>query len=730
MRHEGHQLPLDSPEVIVISTEQRRPEPRNLDLSPRQSMTPLRLLILEDNVHDCEREAAALESAGVACKWQRVETRDEFLLCLQTASYDVICANYRLPSLDGLTALGLLRHQSADIPFILIAGTPGEEAAIESLKAGATDYVLKDRLARLGPVVRRALAEAQKRRQLQVVEQALRESEARYRELFENANDIIYIHDLAGNLTSVNRAAEMVVGYKRDEARAMNIAQVIVPEHLEPARAAISRHLAGEAVPPHGLELRAKDGRRIAVEVNTRLMYTHGTACAVQGIARDITDRKRSEAAQQTEARISAALARVGHELISSLEEPQLLDRLCRLTTEVLGCDFAHLLLHEHEDVYVPVASCGEPAEYLEALRSVHPPREVIVGSLEHLEGNTGGSVRAADILDPMWSLFLKQSGITVILPSLLRRGRDIAGVITAGYRGREEPFTPEQERIAEGLGQLAAMALTNARLLAELERANRLKPEFVATMSHELRTPLNVIIGYNDLLCEGAFGPLSAEQSEILRRVGNSARQLHELINSTLDLSRLETGRALLDVAEVHVPDLLRELREETRNLQAKPGLKLSWQVAPELPPLRTDALKLKVILKNLIDNAVKFTERGNVTIDAHWRDGGVEIAVMDTGIGIAPEDLPIIFEPFRQVDGSTTRRYGGVGLGLNIVRHFLDLLGGRITVASTIGQGSHFRVWIPVLCGSLRSAPVDTVEYAEAHVSPYDAATGTTGQ
>jgi len=240
-------------------------------------------------------------------------------------------------------------------------------------------------------------------------------------------------------------------------------------------------------------------------------------------------------------------------------------------------------------------------------------------------------------------------------------------------------------------------MALQNARLVEELELANQFKSHFVATMSHELRTPLNVIIGYHDLLLEGTFGSLSEEQSYILRRAHRSARELLDLINATLDLSRYEAKRIPLEIRDVSVGELVDEVMRETWELPDKPALSVEWDVAEDIPPLRTDRVKLKMVLKNLIGNAIKFTEEGTVSIEVQARDGAVEFCVRDTGIGIPPEAVAVIFEPFRQADSSTTARYGGTGLGLYIVHRLLDILGGSITVASEVGAGSAFRVCLP---------------------------------
>jgi signal transduction histidine kinase len=250
---------------------------------------------------------------------------------------------------------------------------------------------------------------------------------------------------------------------------------------------------------------------------------------------------------------------------------------------------------------------------------------------------------------------------------------------------------------VAPDEGQERTGIAQHEQAQGDTARSRVMESELVATMSHELRTPLNIVLGYVDLLLEHAFGALAPEQTEVLRQIEKSAGELLDLINTMLDLSRLEAGRMTLEVRETCAADLIHEIDVETRPLQEKPGLDFVCHVAPSLPPLHTDPLKLKVVLKNLVVNALKFTDRGSVMVDVYCREGGVEFCVADTGSGIAPEVVPTMFEPFQQGAGFKTRRRGGVGLGLYIVRRLLDMLGGTISVDSKLGRGSIFRVWVP---------------------------------
>jgi signal transduction histidine kinase len=215
--------------------------------------------------------------------------------------------------------------------------------------------------------------------------------------------------------------------------------------------------------------------------------------------------------------------------------------------------------------------------------------------------------------------------------------------------------------------------------------------------MSHELRTPLGIILGYTDLLLEDTFGQLGEQQTDSLRRIDRSARELLDLITAVLDLSRLEAGRLPLVTQETQVARLLQELQTETQQIQEQTQLLFVWKVEESLPSLYTDPGKLKIVLKNLIGNAGKFTKEGSITVAARNHLGGVEVRVTDTGMGIPQEALGMIFEPFRQIENPATRQYGGTGLGLYIVKRLLELFGATITVESEVGRGSTFRVWLP---------------------------------
>lgn len=245
---------------------------------------------------------------------------------------------------------------------------------------------------------------------------------------------------------------------------------------------------------------------------------------------------------------------------------------------------------------------------------------------------------------------------------------------------------------LTSGLARLEAEE-ARAKLMTALERANRIKSEFVSTMSHELRTPLNVIMGYTDMLSD----PDYSDPAFALGRIRHANHELLELIEATLDLNRLESGRDEPHVQDVFLAELWDELAAEFHPTVSGAEVSIDWDVDRDVV-LRTDRRKLKIIVKNLVGNAIKFTPQGSVSVRARCIEGACTIDVRDTGIGIPPDALPTIFEMFQQADSSDRRSYGGVGLGLHIVRRLCDQLGATVDVESHIGSGSCFTIRVPV--------------------------------
>jgi signal transduction histidine kinase len=287
-------------------------------------------------------------------------------------------------------------------------------------------------------------------------------------------------------------------------------------------------------------------------------------------------------------------------------------------------------------------------------------------------------------------------SGARALLSLPLLREDRVVGGLTV-LRRAPGAFPERVVELLETFASQSALAIENARLYRELELASQHKSEFLANMSHELRTPLNAILGFSEVLLERMFGDLNEKQEEYLQDVLTSGQHLLSLINDILDLSKVEAGQMELEVTSFSLRAALENGLTIVKERASRHGIRLELELEPDLDLIAADERKVKQVVFNLLSNAVKFTpDGGRIDVRARLVDGEVEIAVSDTGIGIAPEHLPHVFDEFRQV-GQGAARAEGTGLGLALAKRFVELHRGRISVQSQPGQGSTFSFTLP---------------------------------
>jgi signal transduction histidine kinase len=386
-------------------------------------------------------------------------------------------------------------------------------------------------------------------------------------------------------------------------------------------------------------------------------------------------------------------LLEVAGDISAALEPAELLDRVQRRTSMALPCNVVAMFRWDQKRQLFRLASrSGVSAEVIPDFEALAFAQDSWLGRrLVHR-----GAFAANDMDLQRWlppDLLARIPVVAFIAAPLRVPGSELGALVALTTAGGEA-FGPDQVELCEGIARQLALALDYTRMVDELVYASQAKADFVATMSHELRTPLHVIMGYSDLLLEGVLGHLSPEQVESLQHVSERTRELLNLIKAMLALTQLEGGGL---PQEVDLAALVRELEADFGKTGKKAVPRPVWQMAPGLPAVRTDRTKLKAVIEHVVDNAVKFTDaEGCVTVDVRACDGGIEVTVSDSGIGIDTELIPTIFEPFRGVDGIPGMASDGIGL--YTVRRLLDMLGGRITVDSTPGRGSTFRVWLPL--------------------------------
>jgi len=288
------------------------------------------------------------------------------------------------------------------------------------------------------------------------------------------------------------------------------------------------------------------------------------------------------------------------------------------------------------------------------------------------------------------------------ILPVMV--GSEWLGVISAV--SKEEGYFDERKlHLYQTLADQGAVALRVARLYDEtrqtaerLREVDQFKSEFLANMSHGLRTPLNSIIGYTEIMLMGLDSELDPETLEDVQAIYDNGQHLLRIINDVLDLAKIEAGHMELSMEEVDIAPLLDEARTSNAGLLVNKPVEMTVEVEEDIPAIEADRVRLSQILNNLVSNAAKFTEEGDITLRAFRENGWVCIEVEDTGIGISEDHLEEVFERFRQVDGSSRRRAEGTGLGLAITRHLVQMHGGQLDVSSQVDQGSTFTVRLPI--------------------------------
>jgi signal transduction histidine kinase/DNA-binding response OmpR family regulator len=547
-------------------------------------VNPLRILLLEDSPLDAELILANLSDGGINCVPTVAQGGEEFTDAIRDPRFDLILADYSLPGFDGITALEMARECCPAVPFVFVSGALGEENAIETLKLGATDYVLKQRLERLVPSVRRALREASERADRQKAEDSLRFLAEASEVLTASLDDLLTLDALA--------------------------------------RLAVARVADWCAV-----DLVDAGGRLV------RVALAH-------------PDRSREEAGWELARRFPAR----SEDTLGPAE----VFRTART-----------LLVPVVDDAVLRRAARGE--EHLARLRDFRI--------------------------------------CSAVLAPLLARGQPL-GVLTLATAESERRYGPADQSLAEDLAHRAAQAVENSRLYREAQKArrdaeaaNRAKDQFLAVLSHELRTPLTpVLAAVSGMIDDPDVDPGLRPTLEVVERnVELEAR----LIDDLLDVTRISQGKLRLSREAVDVHALITQAIEICSAEVERAGLRLEAVMAATDSYVSGDPARLQQVYWNLIKNSVKFTPAGGVlTIRSrnesdHHGPIRLVVEVSDTGIGIAPETLPRIFDAFEQGSSGITRRFGGLGLGLAISRSLVELHDGRLSAASGgVGKGATFTV------------------------------------
>ena len=568
-----------------------------------------------------------------------------------------------------------------------------------------------------------------------IAEDLIRKSSAELQAVLDNSPAMIYMKDQAGRYIFVNRCwtelfkipSECAKGktdfelFPEDSARQFTANDKSVVES--------SQALVFDEQSVYGDVLHHYQSIKVALRDDDGHFY------ALCGISTDITDRKaREEALRQTN-RAFRVLSQCNSAVVHATEEQALLKNVCRIAVGPAGYLFAWVGYADNDEACTvrPVAFAGPAEGFLDRIH-------VSWADNEYGRGSIGPAIRTGKPVvvrrlsaQPTFALWRNETaprGFESVMAVPLHQGHTVYGAL-AIYAREPDAFDESEvgliaelgENLAHGIASLRARneraeaiaALERARSeledrvrlrTAELvearnaaESADRLKSAFLATMSHELRTPLNSIIGFTGIVLQGLAGPLNDEQAKQLGMVQNSSRHLLALINDVLDISKIEAGQ--LDIYRAPFPVLhaIEKTVSVILPLAQKKGIEVRTELSPDVGEINSDQRRVEQILLNLLGNAVKFTDQGEVMVQC-WRDNDwIVTTIRDTGIGIDPKYHQSIFEPFRQADTGLARKREGTGLGLSICKRLVELLGGFISVQSALGQGSTFTVRLPLV-------------------------------
>ena len=492
--------------------------------------------------------------------------------------------------------------------------------------------------------------------------------------IVESSDDAIVSKDLDGTVVSWNRAAERLFGYAAPEMIGRSIRVIVPPDRQTEEDHVLATVGRGEVVDHFETVRLRKDGSLVPISLTVSpIKNAAGGVIGASKIARDLTRIQRS----QRDAIRLAAIVQSSDDAIISKDLNSIVTSWNGAAERMFGYAASEMVgksirliipddrQYEEDDVLFKIRR-GEPVEHYETVRRRKD------GSLIPI------SLTVSPILD--------NDGVVVGASKI---ARDISDRTRA-----------EEER---------------QRLLVIARDASRMKDEFLATLSHELRTPLNAIVGYLRLLQAGLIG--GEKQRRAIDTIARNAASLTQIVEDMLDVSRIISGKVRLNVQSVELSILILETVETTRPASDARGVRVETIVDPDVGPVSGDPERLRQILWNLMSNAVKFTDRGgHVQVRLARVDSHIELTVTDTGIGIPPEFVPHVFERFRQADAGVSRVYGGLGLGLAIARHLVELQGGHISVHSEgVGRGSTFRVELP-----LRSVPPIAAEPSDQRYAP----------
>ena len=553
----------------------------------------IKILHLEDSITDSRLIHTLIESAEIGHDYFLADNENDFKNILETKKIDLILSDHTMPGYDGLEAFRMSREKYSDIPFIFVSGTLGEDRAIDAMLNGATDYVVKNKLERLVPAIKRAIHEHELEIKSKQAEAAQHESEKKYKDFVNEVNDGYFITNDQGIIVFANNTLAKILGFTSPEKLIGQFSSEDNKTNYVQRVTHIFKNIIENKKKVNGQEMEVVliDGNTIYIEIKAIPVYKNQIFTGMQGVVHNITERKLAE------------------------------------------------------------INLKEKNEQIEAQ------------NVKYLQLN-----------------------------------QELAFQNIEKEKRAKEYFMLNEELIESLINiQKVNEELNIAKVKAE--ESDNLKSAFLANMSHEIRTPMNAIVGFSGFL----LNPELAKDkfTDFVEIINASSQQLLSIISDIIDISKIDAGQINVDLELVNINNLLNELFVIYKKVVELKKINFLYLAGNpnDLIQVKTDGNRIKQVLCNLLNNAVKFTKEGNIEFGYKIKESFIEFYVQDTGIGMAPENHELIFQRFRQVETTLAHVYGGNGLGLSISKALVEKLGGTISVASELGTGSTFNFTIPYL-------------------------------
>ena len=676
----------------------------------------IRILIVDDDVVDRMALRRALARSGVDVNIDEAHGALEALSTVPRSDYDCVFLDYHLGDGNGLSVLRGIRGAGIEVPVVMLTSQGDESVAVELMKAGAADYVVKSALTpeHIGRSLLYAVSLGKAQVAAKQAQAELRATAERLRMATTAADIGTWDLNLATGAMVWDDRCRVILGIQRDaEISSSLFLSAVHPDDKERVQRIRQRSLDPDGDGHFDVECRVvdPDGTVRWIDARGRALFADGgdarRAMRFIGTALDVTERKHAEESLREEAQLIETLHRIGSSLTADLDVGHIVQAVTDEGTKVVGARFGVFCQ------YVAGDNGSRQVRFTVSGAARESPVDVGEnGDSDAREESPREIVRVEDVrtdpdrvkLPPQlgWGDGQLPTASCLAVPVISHDGDLLATL----FLGHPEPgmFSARHERLVAGLAGWAAVAMDNARLYeaeqrarSQAERANRAKAEFLSSMSHDLRAPLNAVGGYAQLVLDGLYGPTTEKQRNGMQSILRAQQHLLAVIRDILDFARVEAGRVRLDMADVTVNEVLSGVSVMIEPQMAAKGLAYECATGPGNVKFRTDWERAVQILLNLLTNALKFTEKGSVRVDWTYDDNRVTVTVKDTGKGIPADRVAQIFEPFVQVGRDASEARQGVGLGLAISRQLARNMGGDLRAESVEGEGSVFTLELP---------------------------------